>query len=70
MQVEQNTNRSAFLLNANAKNVSDRVLNDLVGVIPAGDLFYALYGRFTKLHALSSNVVTPNSSLVVAMARW
>ncbi len=41
MQIEQNTQRSAFLLNANAKNVTDRVLNDLVGVIPAGDLFYA-----------------------------
>jgi diacylglycerol kinase family enzyme len=41
MQLEQNTERSAFLLNANAKNVTDRVLKDLVGVIPAGDLYYA-----------------------------
>ncbi len=33
--------RSAFVLNANAKSVSDRVVAKLVKLIPAGDLFYS-----------------------------
>ena len=41
MPVDTSLERSAFLLNANAKNVTDRILGDMVGVIPAGDLFYA-----------------------------
>ena len=41
MSLQNSAERSAFLLNANAKNVTDRVLKDMVGVIPAGDLFYA-----------------------------
>jgi diacylglycerol kinase family enzyme len=33
--------RSAFILNANAKSVTDRVVAKLVKLIPAGDLFYS-----------------------------
>lgn len=33
--------RSAFVLNANAKSVSDKVVNRLAELIPAGDLFYS-----------------------------
>ena len=35
------TDRSAFILNANAKSVTDRVVSRLVDLIPAGDLFYS-----------------------------
>ncbi len=35
------TSRSAFVLNANAKSVTDRVVSRLVDLIPAGDLFYS-----------------------------
>src|SRR6188768_2651668 len=31
--------RSAFLLNANARGVSDRLIEELAEVVPAGDLF-------------------------------
>ncbi len=33
--------RSAFILNANAKSVTDRVVAQLVKLIPSGDLFYS-----------------------------
>ncbi|MES2504871.1 MAG: diacylglycerol kinase family protein [Myxococcota bacterium] len=33
--------RSAFVLNANAKSVTDRVVAGLVKLVPAGDLFYS-----------------------------
>jgi diacylglycerol kinase family enzyme len=35
------TDKSAFILNANAKSVTDRVVSRLVDLIPAGDLFYS-----------------------------
>ena len=35
------TQRSAFILNANAKSVTDRVVAQLVRLIPSGDLFYS-----------------------------
>ncbi|MEI6806510.1 MAG: diacylglycerol kinase family protein [Myxococcaceae bacterium] len=35
------TQRSAFILNANAKSVTDRVVAKLVKLIPSGDLFYS-----------------------------
>lgn len=34
-------NKTAFVLNANAKNVTDKVVSELVDLIPAGDLFYS-----------------------------
>lgn len=33
--------RTAFLLNANAKRVTDRIVGQLIQIVPAGDLFYS-----------------------------
>lgn len=35
------SNKTAFVLNANAKNVSDKVVERLIQQVPAGDLFYS-----------------------------
>jgi hypothetical protein len=37
---ERYVGRSAFVLNANAKSVTDRTVSRLVDLVPAGDLFY------------------------------
>lgn len=45
--------KSAFLLNANAKNVNDKVVGRLLHQIPSGDLYYARSIKQSEMHLRS-----------------